>query len=378
MVAFTVLVLRVLPVRRTIGFGLANLLGLTVLGGWQLAASTLVVTGMYWSLVRLSKNLSPGRVGALGTILVPVGLFLANKIGADWTIGHSWLNEHPAALTLHRVLVSFAYSYVFLRMIELAHCVVWKGMPLVDPLSTVGYLFPFHMILAGPVSRYEDHVRMNEVPVQKDSWWDALSGANHIATGLLYKYVCAEYLRIACFGVDGRLTSLAWIDTAVLFVYLFFDFAGYSRIMLGAGVWMGVPTPENFRSPFAASTITDFFARWHMSLGTFIQRNIYMPLQMTLVRRWGIRRAMWAGLAALVPAWAFVGLWHRFSLGFIVYGLTFAVVVALEKLIRDRVLRQSWSQSAAAMWSVRLLGPVYVFVVVTTMLHLVITELMPA
>lgn len=377
-VALMALLLRAVPCRKTMAFGMWNFLGLAVLGGWQLAASALVVTVLFWSLVRFAQSASRGKVTVLATIAVPVGLFLLNKIGAEWTVVRGWLSTHPQAQLLHQVLVNLAFSYVFLRMIELAHCVVWKGMPLGNLLSTAGYLFPFHMILAGPVSRYEDHLRMDEPRPAEDAWLVGLTGADQIATGLIYKYVLAEYLRMFCFGSAGRLTSLGWIDTALLFVYLFFDFAGYSRIMLGAGVWMGVPTPQNFRSPFAATTITDFFACWHMSLGAFIQRNVYMPLQMTLVRRWGIRRALWAGLAALIPAWAFVGLWHRFSLGFVVYGLTFAVVVAVEKLIRDRVLRQPWSQSPWASWSARLLGPVYVFVVVTTMLHLVISELMPA
>ncbi|MBL8826046.1 MAG: hypothetical protein JNM18_03615 [Planctomycetaceae bacterium] len=377
-VALAALVMRALPVRRTIGFGLWNLLGLAVLGGWQLTASALVVTGIYWSLLRWSQRTRYAKLGTWAAIMVPGLIFVATKIGTDWSIAHSWLNDHPQALLLHRVFVNLAYSYVFLRMIEMAHCVIWKAMPLLDPLSTAGYLFPFHMIFAGPVNLYQDHLKMNASLERRDPWFVALNGADQIATGLIYKYVCAEYLRIACFGVGGRLISASWIDTAALIVYLFFDFAGYSRIMLGAGMWMGVPTPVNFNSPFSATTITDFFTRWHMSLGAFIQRNIFMPLQMTLVRRWGVRRAAWAGVAALVPAWAFVGLWHRFSLGCMVYGLVFAAVVATDKLMRDRVLRQSWSQSAAAAWTARLLGPVYVFVVVTTMLHIVITELMPA
>ncbi len=376
-VALTALVLRVLPVRRTIGFGLWNLLGLTVFGGWQLVASALAATSIYWLLLKASRSANWARWGAVAALAVPIGVFILTKIGSDWSIARTWLNEHPQALVLHRVLVNLAFSYVVLRMVEQAHCVIWKNLPLLDPLSTVGYLFPFHMIVAGPVSRYDEHLKMNDPCEGRDSWLVALTGADQIATGLIYKYVCAEYVRIAWFGVDGKLSSTAWIDTAMLIAYLFFDFAGYSRIMLGAGTWMGVPTPENFRSPFAAATITDFFTRWHISLGTFIQRNLYMPLQMTLVRRWGVRRALWAGLAALVPAWAFVGLWHHFSLGCLVYGLTFAAVVATDKLVRDRVLRQPWSQSLAATWTARLLGPVYVYVVITTMLHIVIAELMP-
>ena len=384
-VAALALVLRLVPLRRTIVFGLGNLAGLACLAGLRITAAAAIAALAYWGVLRAAlwlrrEDATSPRIalGATLAVATPCLLFLLNKLGSDWLAFRSWFDSYPAAHAIQQLLVGLAFSYVFLRMIELAHGVLWKGIKLVDPLSTIGYLFPFHMILAGPVSRYEDYLKWNDAPASTETWFVFWTGADHVVTGLIYKYVIAEHLRVLCFGADSRLASHGWIDTAILFVYLFFDFAGYSRMMLGAGTWMGVPTPVNFRSPFAAATITDFFSRWHMSLGSFIQRNIYTPLQIFLVRRWGIRRAMWAGLTALVPAWIFVGLWHRASLGFLVYGLTFAAVVWCEKLARDRVLRQPWSQSPGFQWFGRLAGPVYVFVVVTTMLHLVIGELMPA
>jgi D-alanyl-lipoteichoic acid acyltransferase DltB (MBOAT superfamily) len=124
--------------------------------------------------------------------------------------------------------------------------------------------------------------------------------------------------------------------------------------------------------------VTDFFTRWHVSLGSWIQRNVYTPLQLFLVRRWGVRRAFWAGLLALLTGWLVVGLWHRFSWLFLLYGLGMALILWLEKASRDRLLRMRWSKTAWAQWTARLVGPVYVFVVITSMLNLIIAEMLRA
>jgi D-alanyl-lipoteichoic acid acyltransferase DltB (MBOAT superfamily) len=237
-------------------------------------------------------------------------------------------------------------------------------------------LFPFHMILAGPIAAYDQHLKLNDpaaIPAVADR---VMPAANDIATGFLYKYVCAEYLRIFAFGVDAPLESHGLVDTAVLFVYLFFDFAGYSRIALGVGALMGVPTPANFRAPFAARNVTDFFSRWHMTLGGFVQRNVYVPLQLRLVRRFGVRRALGSALITLLACWLFVGLWHRLSLRFALYGTVFALIVWTEKLILDRRSLPPAKPGTALALVRRGLGMAYVFVVVTLMLHIVMGEIL--
>jgi D-alanyl-lipoteichoic acid acyltransferase DltB (MBOAT superfamily) len=178
------------------------------------------------------------------------------------------------------------------------------------------------------------------------------------------------------FGLDAPLETRSLADTAVLFVYVFFDFAGYSRIALAAGTLMGVPTPPNFRAPFGARNVTDFFTRWHMSLGGMVQRNIYVPLQLRLVRRFGVRRALWLALVTLVVCWLFVGLWHRLTGRFALYGVTFAVVVWIEKAVFDRRWVRPAKPGTAKAWVRRVLGMAYVFVTVTLMLHIVMNELL--
>jgi D-alanyl-lipoteichoic acid acyltransferase DltB (MBOAT superfamily) len=183
-------------------------------------------------------------------------------------------------------------------------------------------------------------------------------------------------LRAFAFGLDEPLASRGLADTAVLFVYLFFDFAGYSRIALGAGTLMGVPTPPNFRAPFAAKNVTDFFSRWHMSLGGVVQRAVYVPLQLRLVRRFGVRQALWVALPTLLACWLFVGLWHRLSWRFAAYGAGFAVIVWAEKFVLDRRWLRPARPGSALAHLRRGLGMAYVFAVVTGMLHLVMGEIL--
>ena len=322
---------------------------------------------------RLLAKLATFLTGA--ALLFPIALFAFYKVSLEFSIVAEGLRSHSELTALDLLvkgLRALVFSYVALRYVEAAHAVLWKKARLIDPLGLAGYLIPFHMLLCGPVNRYDEHLRWESSPIRDDN--AGLLGLNDITTGLFYKFVVAEYLKVFFFG--NTLASTSWWDTALIFVYLFFDFAGYSRIALGIGRWLGVPTPVNFRSPFLATSVTEFFTRWHMSLGSFVLRNIYTPIQLTLTRRWGVKQAWCAGMIALLTSWLFVGLWHRLSLAFLAYGILMGVLVWTEKWLRDRALKQPWARSRWAGWASQILGPVYVFVMVTTALHLIMQEIL--
>ncbi|HEX3151273.1 MAG TPA: MBOAT family O-acyltransferase [Gemmataceae bacterium] len=369
--------LRVAPVCGTTAFGLANIVALALLGGPAVAIAGSVVAIVLWTILWLATQ-EPAGIGWIArrlAYLTPVVVFFAYKAAGDWVGVRAWLSTVEPLNQVHTLLVGLSFSYTALRCVDAAHGVLGKNVPLLDPVGLAGYLFPFHMLLAGPIAAYDQHVKLDG-PIEVD-WAERLrKSLNDISTGLIFKHVCAEYLRIFLFGFDAPLASRGLIDTAVLFVYLFFDFAGYSRIALGVGTLMGVPTPSNFRAPFAARNITDFFSRWHMSLGGWVQRNIYVPLQLKLVRQFGVRRALWLALATLIVCWLFVGLWHRLSFRFAVYGVTFAVVVWVEKIMIDRRWLRPARAGTLKAWLRRGLGMAYVFIVVTLMLQIVMNELL--
>ena len=378
-----VIALSVPRLRRAWTFGAINLVVLALWVGWRIPLAAVGFTVLFWlSLVAalaVRRRLSApwGRIVVTPVSLLPLcvagALFLFNKWNQSLALSHAPGGTGPEELL--GIAAALGLSYVFLRCCDATHSTVWKGLPLVGPLALSGYLFPFHMLLSGPINRYDEHVGMDRHREAGPCFARWLEIVNHITTGLLYKFVLADYLRTIWFGPGEPLRSAGWADTAVLFAYIFFDFAGYSRIALGIGLALAVPTPQNFRSPFGSSSLTDFFTRWHMSLGTFVQRNIYTPLQLYSVRRWGIRRAGLTSLCALLLAWIFVGLWHRLSIGFLLYGVGMAALVALEKYVRDKALKKPWARTRATAIIVRIAGPAYVFVTMTTVLHFIIAEI---
>jgi D-alanyl-lipoteichoic acid acyltransferase DltB (MBOAT superfamily) len=366
--------LPVAPVRKTTAFGAANLIVLGLMCGPAVAVAGLTFSVGLWVLL-IQASAQPSRLTSGLAYLVPITIVLGYKTTEDWGFVRTALPSHGPLSGMYSLLLALSFSYVFLRSWDVTCSVLGKRSPLLDPIALVGYLVPFHMLLAGPIAAYDQHLKLNDpntIPAIPDR---ILPAANDIATGLVYKFVCSEYLRIFAFGLDTPLASQSLADTAVLFVYLFFDFAGYSRIAIGTGTLLGVPTPANFRAPFAAKNVTDFFSRWHMTLGGFVQRNIYVPLQLRLVRRFGVRRALPLALVTLTTCWLFVGLWHRLSWRFALYGTVFALVVWAEKVVLER----RWLRPAkAGTWLAfvrRGLGMAYVFVVITLMLHIVMGEI---
>jgi D-alanyl-lipoteichoic acid acyltransferase DltB (MBOAT superfamily) len=367
--------LRVAPVRGTTAFGAANAVVLGVIFGPAVAIAGLTFATLAWAVLLLS-NASRSRLASAIAHGLPCSVFLAYKAAGDWEDLRTAIPTAGPMPDVYWLLLTLSFSYVFLRVLDATRSVLGKGSRLLDPLGLAGYLFPFHMILAGPIAAYDQHLKINDPDGAMPVADRLLPAANDVATGLAYKFICSEYLRTFAFGADVPLESHGLTDTAVLFVYLFFDFAGYSRIAIGAGTLMGVPTPPNFRAPFAAKNVTDFFARWHMTLGGFVQRNIYVPLQLRLVRRFGVRRALRSALVTLLACWLFVGLWHRLSLRFALYGTVFALIVWAEKVVLDRRWLKPARPGTALAIVRRILGVAYVFVVVTLMLHIVMGEIL--
>jgi D-alanyl-lipoteichoic acid acyltransferase DltB (MBOAT superfamily) len=367
--------LRIAPARGTTAFGAANAIALDLLCGPAVAVAGLTLATGLWAILAIVNGSRSWLLKGFAYLL-PLAAFLAYKTAGDWVAVRTAIPTAGPLPDAFWLLAALSFSYAFLRCLDAVRAVLAKGSPLLDPLGLAGYLFPFHMLLAGPIAGYDEHLKLNADAPDALRSDRMVSAASDIATGLVYKHVCAEYLRVFLFGLDSPLASRGLIDTAALFVYLFFDFAGYSRIALGVGTLMGVPTPVNFRAPFAARNVTDFFARWHMSLGGFVTRNMYVPLQLRLVRRFGVRRSVWLALVSLLACWLFVGLWHRLSWRFAAYGAAFALIVWTEKLVLDRRwLRPARSGSGLA-YVRRGLGMAYVFAVVTVMLNLVMGEIL--
>lgn len=270
------------------------------------------------------------RLGILPLVLggsAILVLFLIHKLQAqtlyDWdrlrgvreAIGLS----NARLLPLESLLEAIGFSYVALRLVEVLRLTYEGTHAAPDLPSTINYLLPFHMLAAGPIQGYADFVAQPAVPPPLSAS-DALRGVERIAHGLFKKYVLAAIVKQVF--LTSFVAPLPYMAVEPLFYYLwvYLDFSAYSDITVGTGRLMGVATPENFNRPYVARNLIDFWDRWHMSLSRFIYRNLFIPVQLALVRRTGPQAALWCATAAFSISFLLCGLWHELNLRWLLWG----------------------------------------------------------
>jgi D-alanyl-lipoteichoic acid acyltransferase DltB (MBOAT superfamily) len=384
-ILFVALQLRPDAATRTQWFGLLNLAAVCWLFGLRALVALTAMSVVLWLALRVHAHLAAKSTnskiidtGVAAAIYAAIAaLFLFHKVILDF-LGTGWVaspaNQAKPTAAVSEILQVIAFSYVCLRLIDVTRAVT-AGARLLDPVSMSGYLLPFFMTPAGPINVYELHIKMDETPQPQPSWQGLIVSADVLTSGLLLKYVVAEAFRIFFIGAKGDWPTVTVADTGCAFVYVFFDFLGYSLIALGTGRLLDVPTPVNFKAPFISQSLTEFWTRWHVSLGDFVRRSIFIPTQVALVRRFGRARAHATNLAALMISFGLVGLWHRLSWTFLLWGLGVGLVMALEKVAAPRLTRLSKRHTwLGATW--RFAGPVYVLMIVVLTLHMAMPELL--
>jgi alginate O-acetyltransferase complex protein AlgI len=179
---------------------------------------------------------------------------------------------------------------------------------------------------------------------------NVLMGARRIVTGLFMKLVLSQLLvsgltagaGVAA-GFDGSTTASSGLDVWFLAIgfgmQLFFDFAGYSHIVIGAARLFGFRLDENFDSPFLASTPSEFWTRWHMSLSSWIRDYVFVPVA-------AARREAWWRYFALAFSMTLFGLWHGAKAMFLLWGIYHGVLLIAHRLIQQRRRKMSWALSA--------------------------------
>ena len=206
---------------------------------------------------------------------------------------------------------------------------VYRGnVPPQKNIVTFGaYVALFPQLIAGPIVRYVDVAK--ELESRNTTWDDAYLGVRRFVMGLAKKVLLANQL--------GQLTEVyrasqqqsvlfAWMYAVAFTLHIYFDFSGYSDMAIGLGRIFGFHFPENFNYPYLSRSITEFWRRWHMTLGGWFRDYVYIPLGGNRVTR-----PRW--VFNILVVWMLTGLWHGASWNFVIWGLFFAALLLLEKLL---------------------------------------------
>ena len=201
-------------------------------------------------------------------------------------------------------------------------------------IDLAAYIAMFPQLVAGPIVRYTDVAP--QLQSRTHTVQDAALGARRFVLGLGKKVLLANvlYELVTVYQQNGQKTVLlTWMYAGAYMMHVYFDFSGYSDMAIGLGRIMGFRFAENFNYPFISGSLTEFWRRWHISLGSWFRDYVYIPLGGNRVRlgRWVLN---------LLVVWGLTGLWHGAAWTFVLWGLYFAVFLLLEKLFLGRWLKR--------------------------------------
>lgn len=187
------------------------------------------------------------------------------------------------------------------------------------------YVSMYFQLVAGPIVRYSDVAR--EIDHRTANVNDISHGITRFCIGLLKKVAVANVAgSLLVQYMDGDLSKVtvlgSWFGAVLFMLQIYYDFSGYSDMAIGLGLMFGFHFVENFNYPYIAKTATEFWRRWHISLSSFLRDYLYIPLG-------GNRSHAWRNLFLV---WFATGLWHGASWNFILWGLFFGVLIALERV----------------------------------------------
>lgn len=192
----------------------------------------------------------------------------------------------------------------------------------------------FPQLIAGPIVKYRDvEERLKN---RRADICTVSRGMKRFCVGLAKKVLVANvtgelWTAVSGMNPGGLSAMMAWLGIFAYAFQIYFDFSGYSDMAIGLGQMLGFRFPENFNYPYISASVTEFWRRWHISLGSWFREYVYIPLG-------GNRKGLPRQLVNILIVWTLTGIWHGAGWNFLLWGLWFGVFLSLEKLFFGRVL----------------------------------------
>ena len=284
-------------------------------------------------LEKFEKNEKAKKLILILSVVVNLGLlcffkyanFAIESVNSVFNLGITGLNiALPIGISFY-TFQTLSYTIdVYRGSVKAQHNIIAFGM----------YVSMFPQLIAGPIVRYADiENQLLKRSLEADIIAD---GIFRFVLGLAKKVLIANQAGAIwneISSVDNAPVLTAWIGAAAFTLQIYFDFSGYSDMAIGLGKMLGFVLPENFDHPYEAKSVTEFWRRWHISLGTWFREYLYIPLG-------GNRRGKARQIINLLVVWFLTGLWHGAGWNFILWGLYFFAVLVLEKFILARQLKR--------------------------------------
>ncbi len=229
------------------------------------------------------------------------------------------------------------------------------------------YVTMFPQLIAGPIVRYKDIAKQLEK--RRISLEHVSHGIERFVCGLCKKVLLANQAGLVYESIHSLLPQsqsvlTTWLGAICFAFQIYFDFSGYSDMALGLGEILGFRFLENFNYPYTASSITDFWRRWHMSLSYWFRDYVYIPLG-------GNRKGLGRQICNIMVVWLLTGLWHGASWNFVLWGVCYGIVLIIEKTFLLKALEKvpSWVKHLYTMFIVLILWILFANTDISAGLH---------
>ncbi len=240
------------------------------------------------------------------------------------------------SIPLLKIALPIGISFYLFQLLSYTVDVYRGAVPAQKNIINFGtYIALFPQLIAGPIVRYCDIAQ--QLPHRTHSFEKCAYGIRRFITGLSKKVLLANALGELCDifrASDDKSLLFYWLYAISFTLHIYFDFSGYSDMAIGLGKIFGFDFMENFNYPYISKSITEFWRRWHMSLGSWFRDYVYIPLGGNRVSkpRWFFN---------ILVVWMLTGFWHGASWNFIFWGLLYAAFLVLEKLLLGKYLERS-------------------------------------
>lgn len=238
-----------------------------------------------------------------------------------------------AAVPVLPLGISFYTFHVLSYVID-----IYRGKirPQKSPVLFALYILMFPHLVAGPIVKYADIE--SQLTDRSMTFRKFTSGMGRFLCGLAKKVLLANNIGLLWSEVKAMpgaelSTLMAWAGIIAFALQIYFDFSGYSDMAIGLGKMLGIRFKENFRYPYISQSVTEFWRRWHISLGSWFKEYVYIPLG---GNRAGTRKM----LLNLFVVWFLTGLWHGASWNFALWGLYFGALIVIEKMFLEKYLKR--------------------------------------